>query len=49
MYTNERMDYEAPVVQDLGELKQITEAGNEINSDTAAFQDNTAFGPNLAS
>ncbi|MGM1051933.1 MAG: hypothetical protein ACQEXO_06025 [Pseudomonadota bacterium] len=49
MYKIERKTYETPTVQELGGLKDMTQAGNAFNSDSAPFPSDSnpsdAFGP----
>lgn len=49
MHMNERKTYESPTVQELGELRDITHAGDAFNSDAAPFPSDSnpsdAFGP----
>ena len=49
MNNNDRKPYEVPGIQELGELHTLTQNGQEVNSDTAAFPVNNnpsdAFGP----
>tara|TARA_R110002012_G_scaffold58641_5_gene152139 strand:+ start:2478 stop:2624 length:147 start_codon:yes stop_codon:yes gene_type:complete len=48
MLQTERKSYEAPALQELGAMNDITEAGRESNSDTLGGLDGTAF-PGLSS
>jgi hypothetical protein len=43
MLKTDRKSYEAPTLQELGAMKDITENGNVAGSDTANGQDGTAF------
>ncbi|MGM1051936.1 MAG: lasso RiPP family leader peptide-containing protein [Pseudomonadota bacterium] len=49
MKNAERKYYETPTLKELGDLKEITQAGNQVMSDGQPFVDGTAFGPELAS
>lgn len=44
MMKMERKPYEAPALQVIGEMKDITEAGTAVNGDTVGSRNN-AFGP----
>lgn len=37
--------YEAPTLELIGKLHEVTKAGQRINGDSTPFQANTAFGP----
>ena len=41
----ERKYYETPTINEMGDLKEITQNGNAVNSDGMPFAANTAFGP----
>ncbi|WP_176475872.1 hypothetical protein [Halomonas salipaludis] len=41
----DRKPYASPSVQELGALKDITEAGGRPDADTAGGEDGTAFKP----
>lgn len=43
MLHTERKAYETPTLQELGDMKDITENGNQISSDTIQGRDGTAF------
>ncbi|WP_175540377.1 hypothetical protein [Halomonas sp. QHL1] len=43
MLHTERKAYETPTLQELGEMKDITENGNQISSDALQGKDGTAF------
>lgn len=43
MLHNDRKTYEAPKLQELGAMKDITENGSQAFSDTVQGQDGTAF------
>lgn len=49
MHKIERKPYVTPTIQQLGDLRDITQAGEEINSDSGTFPSsnnpNDAFGP----
>lgn len=45
MLNTERKIYEAPMLQELGVMKDITEAGDRPNTDTMNGRDGTAFPP----
>ncbi|WP_168013164.1 lasso RiPP family leader peptide-containing protein [Halomonas salinarum] len=49
MHNLDRKTYEAPVIQELGELKNITQGASSLNSDTGSFPSdsnpNDAYGP----
>ncbi|MFB9868664.1 hypothetical protein [Vreelandella sulfidaeris] len=45
MLQTERKSYEAPTLQELGAMNDITEAGGLPNSDTVNGRDGTAFAP----
>lgn len=49
MLNIERRDYEAPILLELGELREMTQFGDAENSDAAAFpanaNPNDAYGP----
>lgn len=45
MLKTERKTYEAPKLQELGAMKDITEAGNQPNADEMKGRNNTAFPP----
>ncbi|WP_412929492.1 lasso RiPP family leader peptide-containing protein [Halomonas sp.] len=49
MQTIERKYYETPTLNELGDLKEITQNGNAVNSDSSPFTANSAVGPDLAS
>lgn len=49
MQNEKRKPYEAPAIEALGDLKEITQSGSESFSDSMPFTDNTAYGPDLAS
>lgn len=49
MHTQERKAYEAPNLNELGSLNQLTQGGDAANSDSTPFTANTAFGPEFAS
>lgn len=43
MLQTDRRSYEAPTLQELGAMKDITEAGNQPFSDTSNGKDGSAF------
>lgn len=43
MQQTDRKSYEAPTLQELGAMNDITENGNVTNSDTVNGRDGTAF------
>lgn len=45
MLKTERKTYEAPKLQELGAMKDITEAGDQPNADQMNGRNNTAFPP----
>lgn len=45
MLKTERKTYEAPMLQELGAMKDITEAGDQPNADTMGGRNNTAWAP----
>ncbi|WP_407650097.1 lasso RiPP family leader peptide-containing protein [Halomonas rhizosphaerae] len=44
MHHVERKCYETPTLNELGDLKEITQNGNAANSDSQQFIDNSAWG-----
>ena len=45
MLQTDRKSYEAPMLQELGAMKDITEQGNVPNADQVNGKDGTAFPP----
>lgn len=45
----ERKCYETPTLNELGDLKEITQSGNAMNSDSSPFTSDSAYSPDLAS
>ncbi|MCH4811955.1 hypothetical protein [Vreelandella neptunia] len=45
MLNTERKTYEAPMLQELGAMKDITEAGDQPNADQMGGRNNTAWAP----
>nr|WP_298967723.1 hypothetical protein [uncultured Halomonas sp.] len=45
MLNTERKTYEAPMLQELGAMKDITETGDRPNTDTLNGRDGNAFAP----
>ncbi len=47
MLQTDRKSYQAPVLQELGAMSDITEQGNVPNSDSLNGKDGTAFPPGV--
>lgn len=45
MMQMDRKSYQAPILKELGDMKDITENGNVSNADTFQGRDGTAFLP----
>lgn len=45
MLSMDRKSYEAPTLQELGAMKDITENGDVTNADTVNGRDGTAYTP----
>jgi hypothetical protein len=43
--TSDKQPYEAPTLEVVGAIHEITKAGSKYNSDILPFKNNTAYGP----